>query len=53
MSSSDESDDDQTGRNQSVQSSDDSASDSEHDDKPQDSASRLELSESLEFVYLL
>merc|ERR1711990_530292 len=39
MSSSDESDDDQTGRNPAVQSSDDSASDSEHDEKPQDSAS--------------
>lgn len=43
MSSSDESDDDQTGRNPAVQSSDDSASDSEHDEKPQDSASRLDL----------
>ena len=42
MSSSDESDDDQTGR-PAVQSSDDSASDSEHDEKPQDSASRLDL----------
>ena len=42
MSSSDESDDDQT-RRPAVQSSDDSASDSEHDEKPQDSASRLDL----------
>lgn len=50
MSSSDESDDDQTGRNPAVQSSDDSASDSEHDEKPQDSASRLDLIVEIVFV---